>query len=283
MGRPKKVVPKTKKLKLTAEQKRYATVLKGINDDLNRKQAALKRLDDQITKLNDQRRLLQQDASNLETTKRGLEGILSKLPPPQSWETFTKYVYEYHYHYHQCEKCHCCGCKCRPIYVYPWWQYYYGGSYIYTPTYTQIVTPQYGGTFGGLTSGSTTFGSVSNGFQSQFTNSNLPLPGQNSVLLTSSAVNINASAPSLTSTTCQNPATNAVMCSSIAPSSIPAAPSSGFAGFQAVVDSLKAAESSEYTMTYTGGEGIAIMNSIGDLDDKTTVETTLKDFGFFAN
>ena len=51
MGRPKKAVSKTKKVKLTAEQKSYAKMLKDVEKHLEAKKPLIEALDAKITKL----------------------------------------------------------------------------------------------------------------------------------------------------------------------------------------------------------------------------------------
>lgn len=149
MGRPKKVVEKTKRIKLTKEQQSYAKLIKDVEKHLALKKPLVEALDAKITKikakydaelkkLNEQRSNLAGETRNLEEAKKNLEGVLAKVPPPPEWDKFNKIVYEYHYHYHPC------GCQalgtCPHCHVYPWWYYWNGGSYVYYPTVTQVYT-----------------------------------------------------------------------------------------------------------------------------------------------
>lgn len=131
MGRPKKVVPKTKKIKLTKEQQSYAKLIGDVEKHLAEKTPLIEALDVKITKLaadyneavkklKDKRDALIGEKRNLEAAKKNLEGVLAQIPPPKEWETYTKYIYEYHYHYHNC------GCPSRPCLHFPivqnqWW------------------------------------------------------------------------------------------------------------------------------------------------------------------
>lgn len=141
MPRPKKVVgPKAKKIKLSKTQKQYAKMIHSIEADLEKKKASAEVLKKKIATMQEGLQKLEGETANLEGAKRNLEGILSQIPPPPQWQQFTKYVYEYHHHYHHHD---CTGCKCPyphyPVYIGPWWQYYYGGGYITYPTQSQLT------------------------------------------------------------------------------------------------------------------------------------------------
>jgi hypothetical protein len=154
MGRPKKAVSKTKKVKLTAEQKSYAKMLKDVEKHLEAKKPLIEALDAKITKLTAKyteelkeltgtRALLDGETRSLVGAKHSLESILNKIPPPPGWVDFTKQVYEYHYHYHNCgcKLDHGCPCVHYPIiYNNPWWGWYNGGGYIHYPTWSQIYS-----------------------------------------------------------------------------------------------------------------------------------------------
>src|SRR5208282_3217216 len=139
MGRPRKVaVPKAKKIKLSKAQKQYAKMIHSIEADLLKKQASIQHLDESIAKLTAARTRYENERQNLEGAKKNLEGILAQIPPPQAWTNFTKYVYEYHHHYHH----HDHTVRPYPVYIGPWWQYYYGGAYITYPSQSQLqLTP----------------------------------------------------------------------------------------------------------------------------------------------
>jgi len=138
-GRKRVTEGKTKKLKLTLEQRRYALMLKGINANLEKKKAALERADAEIKTAQDKRNVIAGEVGHLTGAKAALEGILNQNPPAE-WPKFVAAAYEYHYHYHLCEKCHCAGCKCHEhFYVSPWWTWYQGGTWVYPPTYIQTI------------------------------------------------------------------------------------------------------------------------------------------------
>ncbi len=154
-GRPRNVaVPKAKKIKLSKAQKQYAKMIHSIEADLTKKQSTIEDLDKKLAKLSAERARLDGERQNLEGAKKNLEGILAQIPPPPQWTTFTKYVYEYHHHYHHHD--HRPGPY--PVYIGPWWQYYYGGNYIVYPSQSQLqltginVNPNL--SIGGLTGGS---------------------------------------------------------------------------------------------------------------------------------
>lgn len=146
MARPKKVRPKTKGIKLTETQKKYAKMVAGIEADLKVKKAEVESLDKQIDRLQEQRRKADQEARGLEGAKRNLEGILTTIEPPKEWVEFQKYVYEYHYHFHNhdCRIAPPCPYPHSPIIIGPWWQYYQGGNLIYYPTIGQLTSPNLG-------------------------------------------------------------------------------------------------------------------------------------------
>src|SRR5271157_4692508 len=138
-GRPRKVaVPKAKKIKLSKAQKQYAKMIHSIEADLLKKQASIQHLDESIAKLTAARTRYENERQNLEGAKKNLEGILAQIPPPQAWTNFTKYVYEYHHHYQH----HDHTVRPYPVYIGPWWQYYYGGGYLTYPSQSQLqLTP----------------------------------------------------------------------------------------------------------------------------------------------
>jgi len=144
MGRVKKgavptsKIPKAKKIKLSKTQKQYAKMIHSIEADLTKKQSAIEMLDKKIAEWQAERQRLDGERQNLEGAKKNLEGILAQIPPPAQWTTFTKYVYEYHHHYHH----HDHTVRPYPVYIGPWWQYYYGGGYLTYPSQSQLqLTP----------------------------------------------------------------------------------------------------------------------------------------------
>lgn len=146
MGRPKKVRPKTKGIKLTETQKKYAKMVASIDADLGLKKAKVESLDKQIAALQEQRKKADLERQGLEGAKRNLEGILVSIEPPKEWADFQKNVFEYHYHFHN-HDCPCnkpCPYPHSPIYIGPWWQYYQGGNLIYYPTIGQLTSPNLG-------------------------------------------------------------------------------------------------------------------------------------------
>lgn len=139
MGRKKlPVVPKQKKIKLSKAQKQYAKMIHNIEADLVKKQSVIEALGKKLTAISAELARHNGERENLEGAKKNLEGILAQIPPPEKWTTFTKYVYEYHHHYHH----HDNRPYPQPVYIGPWWQYYYGGGYITYPSQTQLqLTP----------------------------------------------------------------------------------------------------------------------------------------------
>jgi hypothetical protein len=129
------VVPKAKKIKLSKTQKQYAKMIRSIEADLLKKQAAIEMREKSIALTQQVLERLKNERDNLEGAKKNLEGILNQIPPPTAWTQFTKYVYEYHYHYHHDVPR---PYPYAPIYIGPWWQYYFGGSYLTYPTQSQL-------------------------------------------------------------------------------------------------------------------------------------------------
>jgi hypothetical protein len=138
-GRPRKVaVPKAKKIKLSKAQKQYAKMIRSIEADLAKKQGVIEELGKKLTAITAELARHNGERENLEGAKKNLEGILAQIPPPPAWTNFTKYVYEYHHHYHH----HDHAVRPYPVYIGPWWQYYYGGAYITYPSQSQLqLTP----------------------------------------------------------------------------------------------------------------------------------------------
>lgn len=135
MGRKKlPVVAKAKKIKLSKTQKQYAKMIHSIEADLAKKKVDLESVELKLVQLNEKKRILDVERQNLEGAKKNLEGILSQIPPPPQWTNFTKYVYEYHHHYHYHDQ----RPSPYPVYIGPWWNYYYGGGYLTIPSQSQL-------------------------------------------------------------------------------------------------------------------------------------------------
>ncbi len=166
-GRPKDTTPETKKIVLDDNQKRYAKMIRDVDTDLAKAKARIDELDKELATKRDERQKLDIERQNLEGAKRNLEGILSQIPPPPRWADLTRIVYEYHHHHHYP----------YPIYIGPWWQYYWGGSYITYPAQSTIMG------IGSVTSGLTNvsapqndtviYGTADGGGQFTVHNSNL--------------------------------------------------------------------------------------------------------------
>jgi hypothetical protein len=136
MGRPCKIpVPKAKKIKLSKAQKQYAKMIRSIETDLVKKQKVIDDLNKKLLSVTAELARHNGERENLEGAKKNLEGILAQIPPPEKWVQFTKYVYEYHHHYHHHDHRQA---PLYPVYIGPWWQYYYGGSYVTYPSQSQI-------------------------------------------------------------------------------------------------------------------------------------------------
>ena len=133
VGRPRKpVVAKAKKIKLSKTQKQYAKMIHSIEVDLVKNQGTVDALSKKLIAITAELARYNAERQNLEGAKKNLEGILAQIPPPAAWTTFTKHVYEYHHHYHHHSP------SPYPVYIGPWWQYYYGGGYLTYPGQSQL-------------------------------------------------------------------------------------------------------------------------------------------------
>src|SRR5271154_7630827 len=165
MGRPRKTaIPKQKKIKLSKAQKQYAKMIHNIEADLVKNQTVIEALGKKLTAITAELARHNGERENLEGAKKNLEGILAQIPPPEKWTAFTKYVYEYHHHYHH----HDHTVRPYPVYIGPWWQYYYGGGYITYPSQSQLIWQGNGNIQGGLVGNGLTAGSPNLGGRNTF-------------------------------------------------------------------------------------------------------------------
>jgi hypothetical protein len=189
-GRPVKG-SNPKKVELTAEQKRYTTVIEELNIHLSKKNERLEAISEKIKKLQAEQDVLSKEAANLSGAKKNLENILAGLPAPPEWQKFVEHVYHYHYHYY----------PNVPVYFGPWWYYTTGGTLTYpnwqtittAPCYTSNGTYIWDNAYSGLSMSNAqtnyTFTSNAGSLPASVVTNNVNLDCSNSVSLASSSFN----------------------------------------------------------------------------------------------